>query len=95
MSNNPYLIPWPFNDLDGVQSPPTALDLANVFAPLLAQCESLALTLMVGLEHGSPECCTPEHFAPAARLLHEALQLARQLYLAHAADPPRVPQRTG
>lgn len=79
---NPYLIPWPVNDVDGMQSPPTRIDLANVFAPLLEQCESLALVLMSGLERGSYECCTPEHFAPAARLLREYLQLARQIYVA-------------
>ena len=81
-TKHPYLVPWPINDLDGMESPPTPIDMANVFDPLLAQCESLALALMMGLERGSYECCTPEHFAPAARLLRESLQLARQIYLA-------------
>jgi hypothetical protein len=32
-----YDWPWPLNDVDGMQAPPTEVDLSDVFDPLLEQ----------------------------------------------------------
>jgi hypothetical protein len=81
---SPYELPWPLAEVDQMEHPPTAIDLHNVLRPLLEQCESLAASLLVSLEHGEyPTDAGP--YVPHAHVLREYLRLARQIFLAWAA----------
>jgi hypothetical protein len=90
-----YDWPWPLNDVDGMSSPPTEVDLADVFAPLLEQCESLATSLLVGLVHSDYEAEKPQAFAPSARVLRDYLRLARQIFLTWEQRPDGVSAQAG
>ena len=85
MADTPaYEWPWPLNDVDGMQSPPTEIDLSDVFVPIFAQCESLVLAYArMALVHGDYEGETCASYAGSARVLRDYLRLARQIFLAY------------